>query len=671
MKIKLIKPDLEGDFMFQISDKSGTLLTSSDYNDRKTCLAQLEEVLVELRQNDQIAIQTGNNNQYYFEVLGLAQSPSFGDLEKASDVLAKLKEFATQQSDFEVIYEKTEKRAISKKQLGLREELYDFSKVSNTRKAGFELIDGNQPNRHFFHFNDSEGFALLYSRFFDGKRRRIKAIRNIIKNAKKEERYEVVNQGNQYFFIIKTKEGYEIARSRTFQNETQMKLAIAYLKETAADYNKAFKLPKKKKKKKTAKEKYHLKQNAPLGLIGFEGFKSRKNKMHYFHFHDKQGQALLFSRYFEKRKDRDAAISEVIKRGAKRKYYKTWAKNKKQHYFSIVDKKGKSYARSRYFSSKKEMIAGMNHLQKNAGGYGKELNTVSVAKEKIYKIKLAEKAKIAKPIPTIIPAVKPPKIKEQAPVIETILPQPGIKIETEPVVENITHPTPTPPPVPARQDNPPTPIKEEILAKTTTRRSLWPWILGGIASILLLALLIKNCGQTPASKVLPKPEIVEQPAPPKVKKPTPVEPARVGPSAAELKLAPNTAEARMADFLSLPTTKTPKIFILESVQFPFSSAVLTPTSFAQLDNVLRVLQTYPKTKIEVNGHTDSRGDEGMNLTLSESRAKAVKDYLINKGIAENRILKAVGFGETTPIATNATDEGRQENRRSEIVVVER
>lgn len=83
------------------------------------------------------------------------------------------------------------------------------------------------------------------------------------------------------------------------------------------------------------------------------------------------------------------------------------------------------------------------------------------------------------------------------------------------------------------------------------------------------------------------------------------------------------------------------------------------------------MKEYPKTKIEVNGHTDSRGDDAMNLTLSQNRAKAVQNYLINNGIGTDRIMKAVGFGENDPIATNDTDEGRQENRRSEIVVVER
>jgi len=691
MKIQLLKPDLNEDYIFQISNGKNIYLTSSDYDKKSICLKQLEEVLVELRDNEQIAIQSGNNNQFYFEVAGSTQSPSFKGIEAANDVLVKLKEFANRGNEFRVSYERAGEKVVSKKQLGLREELYDFSRVSTSHTFGFELIEGAQPNERFFHFNDKEGFALLYSRAFDGKTRRTKAIRSIIKNAENEERFERIQQGDNHFFIIKTSKGYEIARSRNFRNAEQMDAAINYLRENTASQKKDFKLSKKKKKKKTAKEKYHLKQIAPLGLVGFEGFKSTKNKMHYFHYHDEGGQALLISKYYEKRKDRDAGIAEVIKNGSKRKYYKTWKKNKNQCYFSIIDKKGKSYARSRYFENKKEMIAAMKHLQENVSGYEEESNVVRVTKEKIYTIQLPKKAVTEVPkAPTIPVQVEEPVIieseikepeeikeeiiepltKKEEQVIETILPQPGIKIETEPVIESITNTTPTPP-IPEQVYESPTPFRKEIIENNTESGFPWKWIIAGLAGLLLIAFLLKNCGETPESKALPEPKVVEKPAPKPVSRPKPVEPAKLGPTALELNLKPNTAEARIADFLSTPKVKVPKTFILESVQFPFSSAVLTNTSFEQLNNVIRVMKEYPKTKIEVNGHTDSRGDDTMNLTLSQNRAKAVQNYLIKNGITADRILKAVGFGEQEPIATNDTDEGRQENRRSEVVVVER
>lgn len=87
-----------------------------------------------------------------------------------------------------------------------------------------------------------------------------------------------------------------------------------------------------------------------------------------------------------------------------------------------------------------------------------------------------------------------------------------------------------------------------------------------------------------------------------------------------------------------------------------------------IDSVVLVLQEFEKTIIVVAGHTDSQGSESYNQGLSERRATSVADYLMGKGVIEARI-DAVGFGETTPIADNGTDEGRSLNRRVELSLV--
>ena len=698
MRIDLLQAGLKNDYIFQISHDSKTFLSSSDYQDKAACLTQLQDVLVNLRDNEQIAIQSGNYNQYYFEVLGHAQSPSFDDIEAASDVLARLKDYANSNNEFKINYQKQGKKVVSKKQLGLREELYNYDKVSKSGQAGFELIEEGKKGR-FFHFNDADGKVLLYSRMYDGKSRRIKAILDLIKNNKKEKRFQLVQQDGEHFFIFKTKDGYEIARSRMFESQNQMEAAIDFLRKEASDAKNAFKLPKKKnKKKRKANEKYLLKQIAPLGLVGFEGFKSRKNKLHYFHYHDEAGKALIYSKPYEKRQLRDGAIAEVTKIGKRKKAYKTWKKSKKEFYFSIVDKKGKSFARSRYFTTEKEMLAALKHMRTNVAKFEKEVNVVPITKEKQMTIHLPEAssdeivkaAKVAvstalaaavtlpspneeviteeEMTPEVVEEIVVPEIKAQPDVIDTILPQPGIKIETEPVVESISNEEVAPPiPEPIYESK--TPFRKEIIEETPSDGFPWKWIILGIIGLALAAMLFRTCMGSESPKEVPLPKPVPKVTAPV--KPAPVEPAKLGPTALELELTSNTAEARIADFLSLPKVTIPKVFILESVQFPFSSAELTSTSFAQLDNVVKVLNAYPKAKIEVNGHTDSRGDNAMNLTLSENRAKAVRAYLLIKGITPDRIVRAVGFGETDPIATNETDKGRQENRRSELVVVER
>jgi outer membrane protein OmpA-like peptidoglycan-associated protein len=108
--------------------------------------------------------------------------------------------------------------------------------------------------------------------------------------------------------------------------------------------------------------------------------------------------------------------------------------------------------------------------------------------------------------------------------------------------------------------------------------------------------------------------------------------------------------------------------VLKNVFFATSSAELRPESKNELDKLKQLLDDNPKMRIRLNGHTDSEGNDADNLNLSDRRAHAVRTFLINKGILAAR-LEAKGFGETKPIASNDTPEGRQENRRTEFVVL--
>ena len=109
---------------------------------------------------------------------------------------------------------------------------------------------------------------------------------------------------------------------------------------------------------------------------------------------------------------------------------------------------------------------------------------------------------------------------------------------------------------------------------------------------------------------------------------------------------------------------------LDNVKFKSGLAELEPDSKYELNNLIEILtSTYPKMKVELAGHTDNVGNPASNQTLSQARATAVKNYLIENGqIAANR-LRAVGYGITKPAATNDTAEGRQENRRTECIII--
>ncbi len=114
--------------------------------------------------------------------------------------------------------------------------------------------------------------------------------------------------------------------------------------------------------------------------------------------------------------------------------------------------------------------------------------------------------------------------------------------------------------------------------------------------------------------------------------------------------------------------QTKKIDILEKVYFDTNKATIQQRSFALLDDVAAVLGRHPEiTKVLVEGHTDSTGAADYNMSLSDARAKAVKEYLVGKGVAAER-LDAQGFGQTKPIADNKTKAGRDENRRVEFTI---
>jgi OmpA-OmpF porin, OOP family len=108
-------------------------------------------------------------------------------------------------------------------------------------------------------------------------------------------------------------------------------------------------------------------------------------------------------------------------------------------------------------------------------------------------------------------------------------------------------------------------------------------------------------------------------------------------------------------------------YAAKNVFFATGSFKLLPKSYTALNEVVKLLKSDESLMLDVSGHTDAQGDDAKNQTLSENRAKAVKDYLVSKGIADSR-LESVGYGETKPVADNATAAGRAQNRRTELGV---
>jgi outer membrane protein OmpA-like peptidoglycan-associated protein len=114
-----------------------------------------------------------------------------------------------------------------------------------------------------------------------------------------------------------------------------------------------------------------------------------------------------------------------------------------------------------------------------------------------------------------------------------------------------------------------------------------------------------------------------------------------------------------------------KIVINEKVQFELNSHRILEVSHSLLNEVAKVIKENPQIRaILVEGHASSEGSDSHNLSLSDRRAKAVMNYLTAKAGIDRKMLKAKGYGETKPIATNDTEEGREQNRRVEFTITD-
>lgn len=178
-----------------------------------------------------------------------------------------------------------------------------------------------------------------------------------------------------------------------------------------------------------------------------------------------------------------------------------------------------------------------------------------------------------------------------------------------------------------------------------------------LGSLLFAALLTASAG-------CPKPTVVEA-TPPPTPEPT-SEPAS----------EPVEEPAEEPIVVDVPTRNLEiqdKVIRLKPgirILFETNSDKLLPESFEILDEVAFVMEKNARLRIRVEGHTDDVGTETYNQDLSARRAASVMKYLLEKGIAEDR-LESIGCGEGTPIADNKTEEGKQQNRRVEFVILRR
>jgi outer membrane protein OmpA-like peptidoglycan-associated protein len=215
--------------------------------------------------------------------------------------------------------------------------------------------------------------------------------------------------------------------------------------------------------------------------------------------------------------------------------------------------------------------------------------------------------------------------------------------------------------------------------------SWWPAALAGLAALALLYFLTPDretqtarVDTPPPAQTTPPPAAKPEPAPAPASTPTTEPSAAPAASVREPASAttPPSSAATSGDVLGqigeflTGTDSTPKSFTLSDVNFETGSARLTSSAQPTITALADLLKAHPSARIRLEGHTDSSGDPAANKRLSEQRAAAVKSALVAAGISTNGI-QVAGLGAEQPVADNDTDAGRAQNRRTDLVVVQR
>ncbi len=138
---------------------------------------------------------------------------------------------------------------------------------------------------------------------------------------------------------------------------------------------------------------------------------------------------------------------------------------------------------------------------------------------------------------------------------------------------------------------------------------------------------------------------------------------------ANIKFAAGSIGEKMSGFLSSGEPAVGKTFQFNNLTFATGSAGITPETFVEVQNLAAVLKAYPDVKIKIVGHTDNTGNADANMTLSTQRAKMVMSKLIDLGVDAGR-MSAEGMGQTQPAVSNDTEDGRRQNRRIEVIIIE-
>ena len=491
-------PEGAGLTFLLLRDGEEALSAAGDFVDRDACLAAIRKVAGALNDDEPFSVRAVPGG-HVLELSGpdgqtLARSRPQGE-EAAEALRDALGEAASEQEEYQIdLPPMMGARAVTVPASFQTARMisagdYDFARLSSSGLTGFESFLNDRDGRHYFHFNDAQGEALLYSRGFGDTSQRNKRLRAVIASGEAEQRYERREENGSHFFILKGRNGQEIARSRAFLTLGAMEAALAWLcLEMPRQAEQAAAQTKVRKGSGSRRGLFNLALASLTGLAGFEMLRAA-DRRHYFLFNGEDGRPLLFSQGYKTSAGRDQGVRSLIRLGANPARYEA-AQENGQHFFAIRAGNRQEIARSGDFGSVEAMTAAMRRLQAGipaqaaAFGVAAELLETSAGESLMIHVPRAEALEEAAHAPLIAgaPLVAGAVVGAAAPALHEAVP-----IVTEPV----------PPPLPIPAIPAPSPVLPPRRPDGVAR--FWPVPLAVLALACLAWGLIGHRPKTVAS----------------------------------------------------------------------------------------------------------------------------------------------------------------------------
>ncbi len=505
--------------------------------------------------------------------------------------------------------------------IGTQQEIDDYLPCGDyDGEDGFHTFYREDIKEYYFAYNREDDVTFLRSEGYTTEKARDNGIESVKKNSSISERWTkgTAMNGKYHYYALIAGNHQEIARSCYYESEADMLAALDWISgNTVGDGITNVPVVAEAVVATPTKEQEvddYLPCEDYKGGAEFHKFYRDDIKEYYFAYNKADGTTFLRSEGYTTEKARDNGIESVKKNSSEsERWTKGTAMNGKYHYYALKAGNHQEIARSCYYETEDEMLGAFGWI---SGGV----------------------------IATGIMAAA-------APIVADVV--------TTPVKEKVAA---TPPP----------PVEEK------SGCFKWWWLLLLALLLALLLWYLKGCNDT---KVVPP-----------VKDAIVIIDSDEDGIADEDDVCPNVAG--LADLDGCPDSDKDGIadkddacpnepgieankgcpevaedvkavlsdFAIKGVHFQTNKAVILKYSYPVVDNIVKVMSENPSYKLKISGYTDSRGDAAANLDLSDRRAKAVKQYLIDKGIDGGRV-EAVGYGEVDPIADNTTKEGQAKNRR--------